>query len=42
MEVLSKEEFSRRLLRDQRKRKVKVRQEKEREIIAYLASQKGK
>ncbi len=42
MEVLSKEEFSRRLLRDQRKRKVKARLETEREIIAYLASQKGK
>ena len=42
MERLSKEEFLRRWERDRGRRKLKERQEKEKEIIAYLAEQKGK
>jgi len=42
MIVLSKDEFRRRGLRDQRKRKVKEHMEKEQEILAYLAQQKGR
>jgi len=42
MIVLSKDEFTRRGLRDQGKRKKKEHMEKEQEIIAYLAQQKGR
>jgi|GEM_PF-1156819 len=39
---MTKDEFIRRGLGDQRKRKEKEHREKEREILAYLARQKGR
>ena len=42
MKRLSKEEFLRRALQDQKERKLKAALEKEQEIFAYLAEQKGK
>ena len=42
MVVLSKEEFRRRLLRDQRIRKAKEYRRSELEVEAYLGQQKGK
>ena len=42
MEVLSKKEFLRRYLRDQRKRKETEYRKKESEIIGYYATRKRK